>query len=1340
MSNVQDFPKNSTMLTEYEALVAAAPNALDAIPGAVYLCDHEGYLVRHNTEAAELWGRLPTLTERDERFCGSYRLFLLDGTLLPHNECPMAEAVRSGTTTRNAEVMMERPDGSRVVALVNIRALRDNRGNIQGAINCFQDITAQKAAEQELQRKTRDLDDFFENSAVGLHIVSAEGIIIRANKAELDLLGYTAEEYIDRHISEFHADAPVLGEILHRLSCGEGIDRYPARLRAKDGSIKHVLITSNGRFENGKFINTRCFTTDITDLHEAEDALRETEERLAATYEAATVGISEINGRGQLLRVNNALCKIVGHPRQELLTKTFLDYTHEDDRDEDAALYARQVNGEFDSYSIRKRGVRPDGTIAYLDVLSSSVRDTAGCFRYGVRVIQDVTEAKRMEDQIRDGERHMRELLEALPAAVYTTDAKGRITFYNKAAIEMAGRVPEPGDEWCVTWRLYRPDGTPLPHNECPMAVALKENRPVRGVEAIAERPDGRRVPFIPYPTPLRDAEGNLIGAINMLVDISERKASEAKLRAAHEQLDTVLKTARVGLWEADLTTGKLQVSPTGKANFGLPPEAEFTHETMVAAMHPDDRPLFDVAQKRALAGEAPYEVEYRNFWPDGSQHWIFTRASILRDTEGEPARIAGLSLDVTERRRAEQALRASEERLGRLLHLAPLGIAEIAPNGRIVYANAAAERILRLKRSEIERRRYDSPDWHVMTPEGLPIPPEDLPPARALRGEPISECEVAVVGADGYRVIISVNAMPVHEADGTTTAVLVAFTDVTARQEAEQALKESEERFRTLANNILQLAWMANPDGGIVWYNQRWYEYTGTTPPEMEGWGWQSVHNPEILPQVLDRWRKSIATREPFEMVFPIRGHDGVFRPFLTRVAPVRDDNGRVIRWFGTNTDISEQRRIEDALRASERNLQQLNETLEQQIREAVAERERIQAALFQSQKLEAIGQLTGGVAHDFNNLLTAIIGSLDILNSKHPSERSRRHIETAMRAAQRGATLTQQLLAYGRRQHLQWRAVNLNRLVQGLGEMLERTLGGLIDIEMRLGYNLWHVRSDPTQLELAILNLAINARDAMPLGGTLQIETSNVTVEHGEVPELDAGEYVHIAIRDTGEGMSPEVLAKAMDPFFTTKEIGKGSGLGLSQVYGVVKQCSGTIQLKSVSSKGTAVLIWLPRSARIPDRDGLQTEPAAQQRGVGTILVVDDDPDVRYIAAEILKEAGYRVEEAESGPEGLRLLTNIPSIELAVVDYAMPRMSGTQFMQMARKRNAGLPVVYISGYADPGEIAKEGDAILVKKPYRAPELLTAIKEALSRKAGSYRYSNVVSLHGTACGKAAES
>ncbi|EJC83237.1 PAS domain S-box [Rhizobium leguminosarum bv. trifolii WSM2297] len=538
MSNIEEFPLTPRKLSEYDALVAAAPSVLDAIPGAVYLCDHDGWLVRYNKQAAELWGRTPRLEERRDRFCGSHALFMPDGTPLAHEDCPMATAVFEGRETRNAEVVIERPDGSRFVALVNIRPLKHHNGTIQGGINCFQDISASKAIEEEVGRRNADLEDFFENSAIGLHIVGGDGIIQRANKAELALLGYTAEEYVGRHIAEFHADAPVIGDILHKLSCGERLDRYPARLRAKDGSFKHVLITSNSRFEDGTFINTRCFTTDVTDLHEAESARRDSEDRLAATYEAATIGIAESDSVGRLLRVNDALCQMLGRSRQELLSMTFCDYTHDDDREQDAALYTRQIAGELDNYALRKRATRPDGSIVYLDIHSSSVRDDTGSFRYGVRVIQDVTVAKQMEDQIRASEQHMRDLLEALPAAVYTTDATGRITFYNKAAVEMSGRTPQAGDMWCVTWRLFNLDGTPLPHDQCPMAVALKEDRPVRGAEAIAERPDGSRVPFIPYPTPLHDANGHLVGAINMLVDITERKQAESRQKTLIDELN----------------------------------------------------------------------------------------------------------------------------------------------------------------------------------------------------------------------------------------------------------------------------------------------------------------------------------------------------------------------------------------------------------------------------------------------------------------------------------------------------------------------------------------------------------------------------------------------------------------------------------------------------------------------------------------------------------------------------------------------------------------------------------------------------------------------------------
>lgn len=557
MSTVQVLP-TASRLTEFEALVAAGQSALDAIPGAVYLCDAEGWLVCYNSEAAALWGREPKPELGRERFCGSHRLFLPDGTGLPHEVCPMADAVRSGAATRNAEVVIERPDGTRIPVLVNIRALRDNHGQIQGAINCFQDLSTLKQMEEEARRKGQDLEDFFENSAIGLHIVAGDGTILRANKAELELLGYSAEEYIGRPITEFHVDAPVIGNILEQLSCGAKLERYPARLRAKDGSIKHVLITSNSRFDSGKFVNTRCFTTDVTDLHEAEIARRETDERLAATYEAATVGIAETDEAGRYVRVNNALCRILGRSREEVLATGILEITHEEDRQAEADHYARQVRGELANYTLQKRALRPDGSIVHLEVSSSSVSDAEGGFRYGVRVMQDITERKRMQDEIRASEHRLRELLQALPAAVYTTDTEGRITFYNDAAIELAGREPVLGsDEWCVTWRLHRPDGTPLPHDECPMAIALKEKRPVRGAEAVAERPDGSRIPFIPYPTPLFDAEGEFVGAVNMLVDITDRKEAEARQKGLIDELNHRVKNTLATVQSLALQTAR---------------------------------------------------------------------------------------------------------------------------------------------------------------------------------------------------------------------------------------------------------------------------------------------------------------------------------------------------------------------------------------------------------------------------------------------------------------------------------------------------------------------------------------------------------------------------------------------------------------------------------------------------------------------------------------------------------------------------------------------------------------------------------------------------------------
>ena len=384
------------------------------------------------------------------------------------------------------------------------------------------------------------------------------------------------------------------------------------------------------------------------------------------------------------------------------------------------------------------------------------------------------------------------------------------------------------------------------------------------------------------------------------------------------------------------------------------------------------------------------------------------------------------------------------------------------------------------------------------------------------------------------------------------------------------------------------------------------------------------------------------------------------------------------------------------------------------------IAERERAEARLLQAQKMEAIGQLTGGIAHDFNNLLTAVVGSIDLLLRRTDDPKLRRLASNALQAADRGAQLTAQLLAFSRRQRLSPTPVHPNEIVSGMGDMLARTIGPQVRVETRLEASLWQALADPTQLEVMILNLAINARDAMPSGGRLTIATRNVdTVPPQLAGDLSPGQYVAIAVSDTGTGMSPSVVARAFEPFFTTKEQGKGTGLGLAQLYGFAKQSGGTARIESREGEGTTVTIYLPRTDRVSVAAApeiLQPGPTERMR----ILVVDDDDDVRNVAAALIEEIGYEVESAESGDAALKLMTP-GRFALVITDVAMPGMSGVELVRQIRRKTPDLPIIFASGYAD---VQTFGDELLsesvLKKPYRIAELAARIGTALAERPGS--------------------
>jgi PAS domain S-box-containing protein len=513
-----------------------------------------------------------------------------------------------------------------------------------------------------------------------------------------------------------------------------------------------------------------------------------------------------------------------------------------------------------------------------------------------------------------------------------------------------------------------------------------------------------------------------------------------------------------------------------------------------------------------------------------------------------------------------------------------------------------------------------------------------------------------------------------------------LAIDDNTELERAETALADSEQRYRTLFESMDEgfciIEFLDGPHGPLSDYvhieaNPAYAQHAGI--PNVVG---QKLR--EMVPDEADGWAELyggvLRTGVPirFERELVATGRHLELAAF--RIEPASRRQVAVLF-----QDITARKRAEAAL-------QHLNETLEIRIAEAIAERKHAEEALRQSQKMEAVGQLTGGIAHDFNNLLTGIIGSLELLEVRLRQGRTseiHRYVGAAQGASKRAAALTHRLLAFSRRQTLDPRPTDVNRLVMDMEELVRRTVGPQITLEVVTAVGLWQALIDASQLESALLNLCINARDAMPEGGRITIETANKWLDDHAAKERDLppGQYLSLCVTDTGSGMTPDVIARAFDPFFTTKPIGQGTGLGLSMVYGFVRQSGGQVRIYSEVGCGTTMCLYLPRhygnSSEIPTI----TAPTASARAPTgkTVLIVDDEPSVRMLVTEVLEDLGYSPIEASDGPAGLRILESEAAIDLLISDVGLPGgINGRQLADAARITRPELKVLFITGYAE--------------------------------------------------------
>ncbi len=860
---------------------------------------------------------------------------------------------------------------------------------------------------------------------------------------------------------------------------------------------------------------------------------------------------------------------------------------------------------------------------------------------------------------------------------------------------------------------------------------------------------------------PIRGADGMVSDIFVVANDVTERSRAEAALRESEERLQLALDSSiSIGTWDWDVSADRVTADARFARLYGVDPDMAARGAPIAAffgAIHPDDRPRVEVAIAATLGSGAPFEEEYRLVRSSGQEIWVAAQGRARFDDAGRPIRFPGVSYDVTKRRMAEGAAQIAATEL-RLANETQAFVHRLANRLRSLDSASA---ILDMTVEVLARRigadrvgvyRLLSDDlvqflcgWNS---ERLPALTGTMPTAEfgdpnlkryrsgetlvfddyrndpSLEGTRIGTLSgggvgVPLVRGGEWRACLFVNqAVPRRwTADEVSLIEAVAEIawDAVDRATAVAALRESEAKFRGIANSIDQMVWSALPDGFHDYYNERWYDFTGAPHGSTDGEGWDNMFHPDDRDRAWAAWRHSLATGERYRIEYRLRHRSGDYRWVLGSALPVRDEDGRIVRWFGTCTDIEE-------IVAARTVLAQSRADLEAAIVERTEQLMTIEAQLRQAQKMEAVGQLTGGIAHDFNNMLAVVIGALDLLERRLAQGRTDvdRYVEAARDGATRAAALTQRLLSFSRQSSLDPAPTDLNALVAGMTEMLRRTLGETVQVETRFALPRWIARADRGQTENAVLNLAVNARDAMPRGGRVTIETANLSFDAQEAAAsgIPPGDYVAIIVRDTGSGMTPEVMARAFDPFFTTKSVGKGTGLGLSQVFGFARQSGGHAAIESTPGEGTTVRILLPRDdgdEHAPATAVTAARDAQRARGDEIILVVEDEDRVRSFSIEALTELGYTVIDAADGPSALRVIEQGDRIDLLFTDVVMPEMTGRELAEAARRHMPSLRVLYTSGYTRESEEPTGPVAAgVLNKPFDVGTLANRVRDAL--------------------------
>ncbi len=1012
-----------------------------------------------------------------------------------------------------------------------------------------------------------------------------------------------------------------------------------------------------------------------------EKKLRESEKRYRSFFKTSKDCVFITSKDGRWIDMNDAAVELFGYNSRTGLQKATIPDLYANPEDRPAHIRLIEESGYMEEHPVDLR--KKDGSIIHTLITSIPIKDEKGNSVGFQGTIRDITKWKQAEEERRRTERLLKDTQKITKVGGWEYDVADKAVFWTDGVYRIYGVNKEDYDPNDIQKDIafYAPEHQKI--IEQAFANALNKGEAydleLRFVSAQGEnlwvRTIGRPI--------LED--GRVKKVFGNIMDITEHKEIEEACRKNEERFRELAEMLPEAVFETDI---KLTFTFANQRAFSL---TGYSSEDCKGGLNgldmivPEDRERALKNMERRLQGWDVGAVEYMGLKKDGTTYPLLMHMSPIV-YQGSTTGFRGVIVDITERKQFEEALRGSERFLRDAFDAIQDGLSVLDPDFNITHFNKWIERahydampIIGKKCYEVYRRRES------------PCP--QCPAAQAfLTGEVHIE-EIQVPYADGSFWWCELSAYPIKDEEANVTGVIEHVKDITEKKRAKVAHRDSEEKYRILVDEAPLAVSLIGKDGRYKYLNPKFTEMFGYTPediPTGREWFRKSYPDKEYRKEVIAAWiddQKVYGIGEARPRTFEVTCKDGTKKIISFKPAIMESGNQLVIY-----EDLTEKKRLEEQL--------------------------------YQSQKMEAIGRLAGGVAHDFNNLLTTIMGNAEMaLMDLGREEPLYGVMEEVRSAGDKASSLTRQLLAFSRRQILQPVVLDPNRLLQGIDKMLRRLIGEDIELDMIRGSELGMVEADPGQLEQVIMNLAVNARDAMPEGGKLIIETGNVDLDeaysegHGRL--VTPGPYVMLAVSDTGKGMSPEIQAQVFDPFFTTKEKGKGTGLGLSTVYGIMKQSKGYIWVYSEPGVGTSFKLYLPRV----EKEGRGSEKgklkSVDLQGSETVLVVEDDAAVRDIALKSLNRYGYRVLTARDGEEALRVMEeHRGEVHLVLTDVVMPGMSGKKTVEEIKRLEPGIRVLYMSGYTDNAIVhhgVLEEGMHFVHKPFVPEGLARKVKEVLS-------------------------